>query len=153
MTSLLKQKKKKKKKTSCWCWKHFKFWVYLYLESHFALTYAVCSRLICMHLTLQHKLTPKRFQLLHHPFTTFLQQTFTEQVLFTRPTATAGTGGKTTQSLLWESSWSGQEMSAPGSTVRHSVCLRPPRTDGRPSFNNTEGLPWAKRAGEGHRGT
>ena len=51
-----------------------------------------------MHLTLQHKLAPKRFQLLNHPFTTFLQQMFAEQVLFTRPTATAGTGGKTNRS-------------------------------------------------------
>ena len=81
---------------------------------------------------------------------------FAEQVLFTRPTATAGTGGKTNQSPLWESSWSVQEMSTPGSSASRSVLserLLSPWTDGRPSCNNTEGLPWAKEAGEGHRDT
>ena len=87
----LSKKKKKKKKDFLLILKALQILRILIFGKSLCPYRHSCTRLICMHLTLQQTLTPKRFQLLSHPFPTFLQQTFTEQVLLTRRTATAGT--------------------------------------------------------------
>lgn len=71
--------------------------MYLHLKHRFALTYTVCTRLICIHLTALPKLAPKHFHLFNHLITAFLRLTFMRHVLFTRRGKCRGQGGETAQ--------------------------------------------------------
>lgn len=105
-TSLLKWKKKRLSDSES----TFNFWVYLHLKHHSALTYTVCTRLICIHLTVLPKLAPKHFHLFNHLIIAFLRQTFMRYVLFTRRSKCRGAEQWNGSALCWGSSFSVWEM-------------------------------------------